>query len=103
MDNDWPNIGEIVQFRIYYGDGKIVNGKTAVDWSAAPNDDVQVIFLKDSKGDKFRNNGQDLYALDSAMEKRILAREPELKRGKLLRDESFHPLYDRTKIDFRTF
>ena len=103
MDNDWPNIGTIVQFRIYYGDGSIVDGNNSSDWSAAPNDNVQIIFLKDDKGDRFRNNGQDLYALDAPMEKRILAREPELKRGKLLPDPEFHPLFDKAKIEFVDF
>lgn len=102
-DNDWPNIGKIVQFRIYYGDDSIVNGTSIADWTAAPKENVQIIFLKDNKGDRFRNNGQDLYALDPEMELRILARDPEIKRGKILSDAKFHPLFDKVKTDFEAF
>lgn len=102
-DNDWQNIGKIIQFRIYYGDKNIVNGKTISDWIKAPKENVQILFMKDEKGDKFRNNGQDLYALDSEMELRILSRDPEIKRGKFIDDSIFHPLFNQTKIDFKDF
>jgi len=103
MDNDWQNIGKIVKFRIYYGDGDFSEGTTIEDWKTYRSDNVQIIFLKDDKGDKFRNNGQDLYALDPEMELRIVARDPEIKRGKLLSDADFHPLFDKAKIEFEAF
>ena len=103
MNNNWQNIGTVIQFRIYYGDGTTSNGTTIDDWKTFRQDNVQIIFLKDDKGDKFRINGQDLYALDSAMELRILSRDPEIKRGKLLDDKIFHPLFDKAKKDFEDF
>ena len=103
MNNDWPNIGKIVQFRIYYGDGKIVNGTTIDEWKQYPRENVQIMFLKDDKGDKFRNNGQDLYAWDPAMELRILARDTEIKRGKIIPDDVFHPLFNKAVESWDNF
>lgn len=105
-DNDWQNIGKIVKFRIYYGDKTEVEGEgdSMLDvWKNSSKENVQILFLKDDKGDKFRNNGQDLYALDSEMELRILSRDPEIKRGKLLPDSEFHPLFDKAKKEFEDF
>lgn len=39
------------KWRIYYGNGHVVDGKNADDWREAPNHDVQVIVVEEPRPD----------------------------------------------------
>jgi len=90
-----------MNWRIYYGNGKIVRGSSEAEWLAAPSDDVQVVVLMDGKphGWSYKNDkGENTPVLDRDLWTGEDSYDPfgwGAKKGALLSDVAYFKIWNR--------
>ncbi len=102
-----------IGWRIYYGDGTVVDSRS-MDWDDAPSDDVQVVVVfmdaTYSNHGQIRNYRQILHTYDyfwklddefGCSQAYGVPERAQIKEGRMTTKENFLAIYNRANNDYR--